>query len=87
MPTDAVSAIQVACAKRAILCELLATGKTLQLPKYTPSAVNRVLDKGIPDYHRLAKAFDAREWKSVEEAAQAQVFRQVRSRHYHRSRI
>ncbi|KAL1410223.1 hypothetical protein Q8F55_004228 [Vanrija albida] len=75
MPTESVSAIQVACAKRAILCELLATGKNLHFPKYTSSAVNRMLDKSIPDYLKLAKAFDARDWKAVEEAAQAPVFR------------
>lgn len=59
------SAIQLACVKRAILCELLHTGKWIHLPKDTSSAVNRMLEKTIKDYKDLAKAFEAQEWKDV----------------------
>jgi len=69
MSTSSISAIQVACAKRAILCELLSTGRQLQFPKDTGTAVQRFLEKGISEYTGLAKAFANQDWKSAREAA------------------
>ncbi|ODN80683.1 hypothetical protein L202_02857 [Cryptococcus amylolentus CBS 6039] len=69
LPTHTASAIQIACAKRAILCELITTGKKLSLPKYTPVAVSRVLDKSMVPYNELAKEYDGRNWKNARKAA------------------
>lgn len=67
--------------KRAILCELLQTGKYVALPKDTSSAVTRMLEKTIKDYKDLAKAFEAHEWVDVQKIAQSKktVFTQVRA--------
>ncbi|WVQ73682.1 hypothetical protein IAR50_003262 [Cryptococcus sp. DSM 104548] len=69
LPTQCASGIQVACAKRAVLCELITTGKRLALPKYTPIAVTRVLEKSMMPYNELAKEYDGRNWKNVRKAA------------------
>lgn len=77
MPTTSLSAIQIACAKRAILCELLSTGRLIQFPKDTSNVVNRYLDKGMTEYFTLAKVFANKDWKSARDAANVQAFMEV----------
>lgn len=69
MPTVAPSAIQLACAKRAVLCEVLFSGKEHRLPRDVAGSVSRLLSKAMPDYAKLAKAFEAHSWDAVREAA------------------
>ncbi|CAD6585881.1 MAG: hypothetical protein TREMPRED_004269 [Tremellales sp. Tagirdzhanova-0007] len=65
VPTQAASAVQLACVKRAILCELLVSGKLLHFPKYTSGAVNRIIERNAQAYTKLAKAFEAKDWAAV----------------------
>lgn len=76
MPAYSLSAVQIACAKRAILCELLSTGKQLQFPKDSSSIVTRYLEKNISEYTTLAKAFSAKDWKVARDSAQSAAFEQ-----------
>ncbi len=83
VPTQAASAVQLACAKRAILCELVVCGKAspplvqkldlpvlqlLHFPKYTHSSVTRAIERNAQEYTKLAKAFEARDWTAVKAA-------------------
>jgi COP9 signalosome complex subunit 3 len=84
VPTQTASAIQVAAAKRAILCELLVTGKVchlrsnvtiaddqrLHLPKATPQVVSRAVEKNHGVYFKIAKAFEEKDWDIVEKVAE-----------------
>ncbi|WWD16746.1 hypothetical protein CI109_101177 [Kwoniella shandongensis] len=74
LPTQTASAIQLAAAKRAILCELLDTGKRITFPKYTSSAVNRVVERNAGVYIDLAKDYEAQKWGAVREASNKGVF-------------
>ncbi|ORX36380.1 hypothetical protein BD324DRAFT_628622 [Kockovaella imperatae] len=76
IPTSAASAIQLACAKRAMLCELIVTGKTLRYPKYISSAVTRIIDRNAETYTQLAKAFENHEWAAVQAAGKSPDFKQ-----------
>lgn len=62
IPGETPSAIRLACAKRAVLCELLSTGRQVQFPKDLSQNVNRLIDKGMEPYVKLAKAFEAHQW-------------------------
>ncbi|KAK4684825.1 COP9 signalosome complex subunit 3, partial [Tremellales sp. Uapishka_1] len=75
VPTQTASAIQIACAQRAVLCGLLHSGKNLTWPKYTSSIVTRALDKHLADYTKLAKAFENGDWDAVKTAALAAQFK------------
>jgi COP9 signalosome complex subunit 3 len=76
VPTTHPSAIQLAAAKRAILCELLVSAKVshrndsadiqlIQFPRYTGSSVVRAIERGAAEYTKLAKMFEAQDWKGV----------------------
>ncbi|KNX49736.2 COP9 signalosome complex subunit 3 [Cryptococcus deuterogattii R265] len=67
-PTTTASAIQLACAKRALLCELIVTGKKILWPKYTPTPVTRIIEKYAVQYNELAKQFEAHNWAAVQKA-------------------
>ncbi|WWC69003.1 uncharacterized protein I206_102939 [Kwoniella pini CBS 10737] len=69
LPTTTASAIQLASAKRAILCELLDTGKRISFPRYTASTVNRVIDKNAGVYIDLAKEYEGCRWNAVRDIA------------------
>ncbi|AAW45148.1 expressed protein [Cryptococcus deneoformans JEC21] len=68
VPTTTASAIQLACAKRALLCELIVTGKKIVWPKYTPTPVTRIIEKYATSYNELAKEFEAHNWANVRRA-------------------
>ncbi|OXC64496.1 hypothetical protein AYX13_06121 [Cryptococcus neoformans] len=68
VPTTTASAIQLACAKRALLCELIVTGKKIVWPKYTPIPVTRIIEKYATSYNELAKEFEAHNWAAVRKA-------------------
>ncbi|WWC59999.1 uncharacterized protein I303_102562 [Kwoniella dejecticola CBS 10117] len=69
LPTTTASAIQLACAKRAILCQLLDTGKRIHFPRYTASTVTRMIDKNAGAYIDLAKEYEACRWNVVRDIA------------------
>lgn len=66
MPTSSLSAIQIQCAKRAILCELLSSGKQVQFPKDTSSIVTRWMDKNMQEYLNFAKSFAKGDWGAAQ---------------------
>jgi COP9 signalosome complex subunit 3 len=70
----------VASAKRALLTELLSSGRHHQFPKDTTGIVSRYIDKGIPDYVDIARAYDNKDWKVVREVSNRPAFAQVRCR-------
>ncbi|WWC87493.1 uncharacterized protein L201_002383 [Kwoniella dendrophila CBS 6074] len=74
LPTATLSAIQLACAKRAILCELLETGKRISFPRYTASTVTRAIDKNASVYIDLAKGYESSNWSGVREIASKSDF-------------
>ncbi|OCF34614.1 hypothetical protein I316_03655 [Kwoniella heveanensis BCC8398] len=74
LPTAAASAIQLACAKRAILCQVLDTGKRVAFPKYTSHNVTRAVDKYAQVYVDLAKEYEAGKSKAVKEIAKKPDF-------------
>ncbi|OCF58278.1 hypothetical protein L486_04309 [Kwoniella mangroviensis CBS 10435] len=65
LPTTTTSAIQLASAKRAILCELLGTGKRISFPRYTASTVTRAIEKHAGAYNDLAREYEASRWDEV----------------------
>lgn len=73
IPGETASAIRLACAKRAVLCELLNTGKQIQFPKDISQNVNRMVDKGMEAYIKLAKAFEAGQWAQARDVASAET--------------
>lgn len=73
IPGETPSAIRMACAKRAVLCELLSTGRHVQFPKDMSGNVNRLIEKGMDPYIKLAKAFDSRHWSQACDAAESEV--------------
>ncbi|KAK8861351.1 hypothetical protein IAR55_002170 [Kwoniella newhampshirensis] len=74
LPTQTASAVQLACAKRAILCELLDSGKRITFPKYTSNAVNRVVERNAGVYIDLARNYEAQNWTAVKETATKGIF-------------
>nr|ODN87266.1 hypothetical protein L203_03538 [Cryptococcus depauperatus CBS 7841] len=62
LPTRNASAIQVSCAKRAILCELINNGKRTVWPQFTSNSVLRAIDKHLANYNELAKQFEYHNW-------------------------
>ncbi|WRT65462.1 uncharacterized protein IL334_002405 [Kwoniella shivajii] len=76
LPTTTTSAIQLACAKRAILCELLDTGKRIIFPRYTASTVNRAIEKNASIYIDLAKDYESNIWSGVRDIAGKSDFAQ-----------
>ncbi|CAK9786525.1 hypothetical protein CC85DRAFT_283123 [Cutaneotrichosporon oleaginosum] len=68
IPGETPSAIRIACAKRAILCELLSSGRPAPFPKDMAQATSRSIDKGMEPYKKLSKAFENREWDQASEA-------------------
>ncbi|WVW79768.1 hypothetical protein I302_101738 [Kwoniella bestiolae CBS 10118] len=69
LPTTTTSAIQLASAKRAILCDLLDTGKRISFPKYTASTVTRAIEKHAGVYNDLAIGYEASKWSDVRSIA------------------
>ncbi|KAL7419793.1 hypothetical protein Q5752_005709 [Cryptotrichosporon argae] len=74
MPTTSTSAVQVACAKRAVLCEILHAGTHLKWPKWMPQHVVQSIDRGMAEYDELAKAFERRDWDAVAKKAAEPIF-------------
>ncbi|WVQ78684.1 hypothetical protein IAT38_000771 [Cryptococcus sp. DSM 104549] len=65
LPTTEPSAIQIACAKRAILCELIVNGKRVSWPKFTPPTVSRSIEKYAAVYIEVAKEYESQNWAAV----------------------
>ncbi|RXK41439.1 hypothetical protein M231_01345 [Tremella mesenterica] len=74
IPTSAASAIQLVSAKRAMLCNLLSTGKKLHFPRYTSSAVTRLLERYAQAYEKISKSFDEEDWSGVLDHSQDKLF-------------
>ncbi|WVF66829.1 hypothetical protein IAT40_001571 [Kwoniella sp. CBS 6097] len=74
LPTATASAIQLACAKRAILCQILDTGKRIAFPKYASHHVTRAIDKHAQVYVDLAKEYEAGKWNAVREITKKSEF-------------
>lgn len=69
MPARTASAIQVACARRAILCELLNTGRQVEWPKDMSGPMSRAMEKGFELYTKLATAFASGNWDAARQTA------------------
>ncbi len=65
VPGETPSAIRIACAKRAILCELLSTGRQAPFPRDVAQTMSRSIEKGMDAYRKLATAFENRLWSQV----------------------
>lgn len=65
VPGETPSAIRIACAKRAILCELLSTGRQAPFPRDVSQTMSRSIEKGMDAYRKLATAFENRLWSQV----------------------
>ncbi|WVQ94437.1 hypothetical protein IAU59_001516 [Kwoniella sp. CBS 9459] len=74
LPTSSASAVQLACAKRAILCQILDTGKRTAFPKYVSHNVTRAVDKHGQVYVDLAKEYEAGKWDAVRAIAKKPDF-------------
>ncbi|GMK54592.1 hypothetical protein CspeluHIS016_0111780 [Cutaneotrichosporon spelunceum] len=68
IPGETPSAIRMACAKRAILCELLSTGLLAPFPRDLSQVMTRSIEKGMDPYKKLAAAFEKRLWDQVTDA-------------------
>jgi len=91
MPTQTATAGQIACAKRAILCELVVSGRVsvdrrlgnrtqyqvLIFAKYTSNTVTRGIERHAADYTKLAKAYQNKSWAEIR-ATKADPFQKVR---------
>lgn len=49
----------------------------LHFPKYISGAVNRVIERNAPEYTKLAKAFEAKDWTAVRAAEGKAEFAEV----------
>lgn len=67
VPGETPSAIRIACAKRALLCELLVTGRQAPFPRDVAQTMNRSIEKGMDPYRKLSMAFENRQWGQVTE--------------------
>ncbi|BEJ16487.1 hypothetical protein CspHIS471_0510920 [Cutaneotrichosporon sp. HIS471] len=68
IPGETPSAIRIACAKRAILCELLSTGRQAPFSRDISQTMNRSIEKGMDPYRKLSMAFEKRLWDQVTDA-------------------
>ncbi|KAJ1032452.1 hypothetical protein NDA16_000476 [Ustilago loliicola] len=66
-PAVAVSAIHMDAYKKLILVQLLAHGKTSQVPKYTPQVVTRTFKPLAQPYLAFVTAYESRDTKSTQE--------------------
>ncbi|WVR04038.1 hypothetical protein IAU60_001037 [Kwoniella sp. DSM 27419] len=76
LPTTTPSAIQLAAAKRAVLCEILDTGKRIVWPKYTSQTVTRAIEKNMGVYLDMARDYEGGNWVAVREMLKKADFTQ-----------